>query len=195
MHTLDHAHLVIELQTILAEGRTLQAEHQARLAPYLTADGEVNEEHRSDWDDARITTAIEAVDRLDTLLAQLGRLPGLTAGPPFTVTIAGSERYDGERPWSFALYATGLDDALRTLPELPAFRDWLREEAELVGPGAEPDVMLVPEGCHPGLPEPGEYIDLRAEQANRPSPAPPNTTAAVPLAISTLGARTKTLGR
>ncbi|MCY0954947.1 hypothetical protein [Streptomyces sp. H27-S2] len=164
MHTLDHARLAIELQALIDEARTLRAEQQAELAPYLTADGDVNEDYLREYGDARITTAIEAADRLDTLLNQLGLLTGPPARLPFTVTIAGRERHDGERPYSFAVYATGLDDALHTLPELPTFQRWLRDVG---GPSTEPDVALVAEQCHPGLRAPGECIDLRAEQAAR----------------------------
>lgn len=159
--------MVIEVQTLLADARKLKADHQAQLAPYLTADGDVNEDYMREYGDARITTAIEAADRLDTLLNQLGLLTGPPARLPFTVTLAGLERHDGQRPYSFAVYATGLDDALHTLPELPTFQRWLRDVG---GPGTEPDVTLVAEQCHPGLRAPGEFIDLRAEQ-----PAPTNT--------------------
>ncbi|WP_329096817.1 hypothetical protein [Streptomyces sp. NBC_01439] len=155
MQKPDQSELIAELQTLLAEARALQGEHQAQLAPYLGAEGEVAEDHLREWDDARITTAIEASDHLDTLLGQISLLIGPPARMPFTVTVAGRERHDGERPYSFALYATGLDDALHALPGLPTFQRWLREAAELAPDSAEPDVLLVYERCHPGLRAPG----------------------------------------
>ncbi|MFG2996587.1 hypothetical protein [Streptomyces sp. NPDC048340] len=181
-HPFDQDRLAIEVQALTSAARTLQAEHQAQLAPYRTACGDVSEDHLREYDDARISTAIEASDYLDTLLNQLTLLTGPPVRTPFTVTIASRERHDGERPYSFALYATGLEDALRILPQLPTFQGWLREAAELASEGAEPDVTLVPEQCHPGLRAPGEYIDLRAEQARTPTPS--HTAASLPTALS-----------
>jgi hypothetical protein len=139
----------------------MAARHQAQLAPYLDAEGEVIEEMFADYDDARITTAIEASDQLDTVIARLTNLVGAAASGAFTLTFAGRERHDGQGPTSFVVNATSLDDAARVLAQHPDFHDWYQADAAYCEQGA--DIVYLPEHSHAGLPSRGEFADLRGE--------------------------------
>ncbi|MEV5878053.1 hypothetical protein AB0L75_28270 [Streptomyces sp. NPDC052101] len=157
------------------------------------------EDKYPEYDDVRITTAIEASDHLDDLVIRLAVLLGPPAPRAFTLTFAGHERHIGEAPTSFVVNATSLDDAARNLALLPSWREWLLANVACDG-GA--DIVYLPEQSHPGLPTRGEFADLRAEQGPvasqnasavpasrraavpvtgpRPTPAPVNTAARTP---------------
>ncbi|OYP14863.1 hypothetical protein CFC35_10400 [Streptomyces sp. FBKL.4005] len=141
----------------------MAARHRAVLDQYRDAEGEVIEEKLREYDDARITTAIEASDHLDTVRNRLAHLLGPPAPSPFTLTFAGQERYAGEAPRSFVVNAMNLDDAARILAGLPSWHEWYLADAGAPdGRGA--DIIYLPEQSHPGLPTRGEYVDLRDEQ-------------------------------
>ncbi|MDF3147079.1 MULTISPECIES: hypothetical protein [unclassified Streptomyces] len=164
MPLTDHTHLIQELHALLASCQDLAARHQATLEPYRDEDGSVRDDAYVDYDEARTTTAIEASDHLDTVVAQLIRLVGPPALQTFTLTFAGRERHDGERPTSFAVHATGLDEARRVIETLPGFRQWREANASDSPAITGPDLLFLPEQSHPGLRAPGEYADLRPEQ-------------------------------
>lgn len=183
----SHNSLISELHALLAEHRDLTDRHQATLAQYRILDGDVIEDKYAEYDDARITTAIEASDRLDSLLTRLTQLVGPPPRRTYTLTFAGHERHDGDRPYSFALYAHDLQEALSVVQDLPSFRQWRDEETHDGPVDSEPAIVLVAEQSHPGLRAPGEYIDLRPEQAAAsapgtpsPQPAPASTPPAPP---------------
>ncbi|ELS55868.1 hypothetical protein [Streptomyces viridochromogenes] len=164
--TADHARLVHALHGLLASCQDLADRHQAVLDRYRDADGYVIDDADTDYQDARITTAIEASDHLDTVIEQLTRLVGQAPPGTFTLTFAGRERHDGERPTSFAIQAASLHEARRVIEQLPGFQQWCQDNAADGAPGsAAPDVVFVRQQSHPGLRPPGEYVDLRPEQA------------------------------
>ncbi|MFB6750627.1 hypothetical protein ACFCX6_06790 [Streptomyces sp. NPDC056353] len=128
------------------------------------------EEKLREYDDARITTAIEASDHLDTVRSNLARLLGPPEPSSFTLTFAGHERHTGEAPTSFVVNAMNLDDAARILAGLPTWHEWYLANARAPdGQGA--DIIYLPEQSHPGLPTRGEYVDLRSEQEAAAPPA------------------------
>ncbi|WP_433453726.1 hypothetical protein ACQPXS_36275 [Streptomyces sp. CA-142005] len=128
------------------------------------------EEKLREYDDARITTAIEASDHLDTVRSHLAQLLGPPGPSSFTLTFAGHERHTGDAPTSFVVNAMNLDDAARILAGLPTWHEWYLADAAPDGQGA--DIIYLPEQSHPGLPTRGEYVDLRSEQ----EPAAPAAT-------------------
>ncbi|MFF1280652.1 hypothetical protein ACFVY4_07705 [Streptomyces sp. NPDC058299] len=128
------------------------------------------EEKLHEYDDARITTAIEASDHLDTVRRHLARLLGPPEPSPFTLTFAGHERHTGEAPTSFVVNAMNLDAAGRILAGLPSWHEWYLADAGTPdGQGA--DIIYLPEQSHPGLPTRGEYVDLRSAQVATAPPA------------------------
>ncbi|WP_416986861.1 hypothetical protein [Streptomyces sp. T028] len=163
----DDARLIHALHGLLAACQDLAARHQAALDQYRDLDGYVREDAYADYEDARIVTAIEASDHLDTVVAQLIRLVGPPPPRTFTLTFAGRERHDGERPTSFALRATDLHEARCVIEQIPGFQQWCQDNAPDDAPGsAGPDVVFLSDQSHPGLRAPGEYVDLRPEQAS-----------------------------
>ncbi|WP_405591687.1 hypothetical protein [Streptomyces sp. NBC_01092] len=164
MPLTDHTRLIRELHGLLASCQDLAARHQEVLDRYRDAEGYVRDDAHADYDEARITTAIEASDHLDAVVAQLIRLIGPPPPQTFTLTFAGRERHDGERPTSFAVYATGLDEARRVIEDLPGFQQWREANASDSPVTTGPDVVFLTEQSHPGLRAPGEYADLRPEQ-------------------------------
>ncbi|MET9812383.1 hypothetical protein [Streptomyces sp. NPDC006355] len=181
MTITDHARLIHALHGLLASCQDLAARHQAALDQYRGADGYVREDAYAYYEDARIGTAIEASDHLDTVVAQLTRLVGPPPPRTFTLTFAGPERHDGERPTSFALWAADLHEARRVIEEIPGFQQWRQDNAPDDAPSpATPDVFFLPQQSHPGLRAPGEYVDLRPEQA---SSTPAATRLASPAGI------------
>ncbi|MFE1197269.1 hypothetical protein ACFW6E_31645 [Streptomyces olivaceoviridis] len=137
------------------------------------------EEKLREYDDARITTAIEASDHLDTVRSRLADLLGPPAPRAFTLTFAGQERHSGEAPTSFVVDALNLDDAARILAGLPSWREWYLADAGTPdGHGA--DIVYLPQQSHPGLPTRGEYADLRGEQKTAALPA----TGAAPTSLA-----------
>ncbi|KUN02142.1 hypothetical protein AQI95_29165 [Streptomyces yokosukanensis] len=195
----DHDHLLRELRDVLASCQELIARHHAALAAYLDAEGEVIEEKYPEYDDTRISTAIEASDHLHDVMIRLAVLVVPPTPRAFTLTFAGHERHIGEAPTSFVINATSLDDAALILVGLPSWHEWYLAEA--AGDGGA-DIVYLPEQSHPGLPTLGEFADLRAEQRSgtsqhasavpnsprsaapvtspRPTPAPANPAARTP---------------
>jgi hypothetical protein len=157
----DPSHLIRELHDVLDSCHHLAARHQELLDQYRDADGFVLPDRQADYDEVRIDLAIEASDHLDTVVQHLADLVAGEPGRTFTVTLAGPERVDGERPTSFAVRAVDLDDARRVLAGLPGFQQWYRDHA-----AGAPNSRLVflPDDSHPSLRAPGQYIDLRPEQ-------------------------------
>ncbi|MEV6807759.1 hypothetical protein [Streptomyces sp. NPDC051132] len=142
------------------------------------------EDNLYEYNDARITTAIEASDHLDAVRARLTDLIGPPAPSPFTLTFTGQERHMGEAPTSFVVNAMDLNDAARILAGLPSWREWYLATAGIPD-GQDADIVYLSQQSHPGLPTRGEYNDLRGvqEAAGSPAsaitlarPAPPTTT-------------------
>lgn len=149
-----------QLAALLNECRVRAARREALLAPHLDADGYVVEDRRAAYDDARITSAIEAADWLDSLTAHLEQL---AAEPPrslYTLVFGAL----GDAPDSFTLYGTDEDDALSALQQLPSFLHWSRNRAPAGPPGTTTVIEFHGEWTHAGLPAPGHRYDLRAEQ-------------------------------
>ncbi|MBP5935413.1 hypothetical protein [Streptomyces acidiscabies] len=156
-HDLRH-----DLHRLLTSCQDLADRHAAALAPYLDTDGSVRQDSYRDWEDERITAAIEASDHLGTVITHLTRLLTPTTLQTYTMTFAGLERRDGHKPTSFLVDAAGYDDARRTVQQLPGFREWHDAHD---GTGIE----FVPSESHPGVRFPGHVVDLRPEQTP-PSP-------------------------
>ncbi|MFF9001566.1 hypothetical protein ACF1GW_06530 [Streptomyces achromogenes] len=116
-----------------------------------------------EYNDARITTAIEASDHLGTVRARLAALLGPPAPTPFTLTFAGLERHMGEAPTSFVVNAMDLGDALRNLAGLPSWREWYLAHGGTPD-GQDADIVYLPHQSHPGLPTLDAYNDMRGEQ-------------------------------
>ncbi|MEU3529086.1 hypothetical protein AB0E62_35405 [Streptomyces sp. NPDC038707] len=121
------------------------------------------EDKLHEYNDVRITTAIEASDHLDAVRARLAALLGPPAPSPFTLTFAGLERHMGEAPTSFVVNAMDLGDALRNLARLPSWREWYLAHGGTPD-GQDADVVYLPQQSHPGLPTLGAYNDMRGEQ-------------------------------
>ncbi|MEV0437752.1 hypothetical protein AB0I84_00960 [Streptomyces spectabilis] len=163
-NTID---FVGEIHTWLAKYNEMAARHHHVLAPYMTPDGDVDERQYGRYDETRFDNSLEADDFLDNLVGHLEAL----AGPPvpgqtFTLTFAGPERHDGEKPYSFVVNGSDLDDARRALITLPSWREWYEEQRPWDGEADEAaDVLFVADESHPGIPEYGYFNDLRREQA------------------------------
>lgn len=148
------------LTALLDECRARAARREALLAPHLDADGCIVEEQRAAYDNARITSAIEAADWLDSLTTHLERL---AAEPPRSVyTLVFGVL--GDAPDSFTLYGTDVDDALSSLRRLPSFLHWSGTQASASPPGTGTVIEFHGEWSHPHLSAPGHRYDLRAEQ-------------------------------
>ncbi|GGZ40563.1 hypothetical protein [Streptomyces poonensis] len=150
--TTEHERPPGELRGLLASCQELASRHRSRLHQYRDSDGYVIEEKYPERDDARITTAIEASDHLDTVVQRLADLAGPPAPRAFTLRPAGSERHDGQAPASFVVNAVNLDDAARVLATLPGVLDYYQADAASSEHSA--DIVYVPEQSHPGLPDP-----------------------------------------
>ncbi|RSO24293.1 hypothetical protein DMH15_31285, partial [Streptomyces sp. WAC 06725] len=127
----------------------------------------------------RESTAIEASDRLDTVIHRLEQLVTVPPRRAFTVALTSPGHEEGAQPWLFVVNATDLDTAYRTLTRLPSYHQWLRDirapGADTVSPG---DAELVLSESHPGTRPYGAYEDLRDEQAQ--SPAEPTAPGRLP---------------
>jgi hypothetical protein len=128
----------------------------------------------------------DAMALLESLLNELTELFGPpVTGSPFTLTFAGSERHDGEEPYTWVVNGETLDEARRTLATLPTFQEWYEEQSA----DGEPDVVFETASrySHRGIPEGCYYTDLRREQAELAEQQIPRsihpTIASVPLAI------------
>ncbi|PKV84300.1 hypothetical protein [Streptomyces sp. TLI_146] len=157
-------YLFDELRTLLAPVQELQRRHQQRLDAHRTMGEEVIEEQYAAYDDARLETALEASDTLDTLVAQL---EVLVADPPrraFTLALRGPGADEGQLPWLFVVNGADLDDAYQKLSQLPSFQQWL-DDVRSPGTSRHGEEDLVAGQSHPGVRGPGTYIDLRREQA------------------------------
>ncbi|MCL2729709.1 MAG: hypothetical protein FWE15_06750 [Actinomycetia bacterium] len=149
-----------QLAGLLDECRVRVARREALLAPHLDADGHVVEDHAA-YDDARITTAIEAANWLDSLTA---RLEQLVAEPPRSVyTLVFGPL--GQAPDSFTLHGADEDDALNTLRQLLSFLHWSRNQAQAGPPSTSTVLEFHGKWTHPHLSAPGHRYDLRAEPA------------------------------
>ncbi|BCM65736.1 hypothetical protein EASAB2608_01070 [Streptomyces sp. EAS-AB2608] len=176
-----------ELRALLASCEELAARHRAELGQYLDTKGEVIEDKLYEYNDARITTAIEASDHLDAVRARLAGLLGPPAPSPFTLTFSGLERHMGEAPTSFVVSAMDLGDALRNLARLPSWREWYLAHGGTPD-GQVADVVYLPHQSHPGLPALDAYNDMRGEQESAtetgskliPRAHPPAVTAPAP---------------
>ncbi|MFJ2627735.1 hypothetical protein ACIO6T_31115 [Streptomyces sp. NPDC087532] len=157
----DAIDFIGEIHAWLARHDTLTATHDERLSEFQ------NDEQREGYGDTRFTNALESDDFLDRLVAHLRELAGPPVpGTPFTLTWAGPERHDGEKPYSFVVCGSDLDDARRTLSALPFWRQWYEERRGWNDSDDQaPDVHFVAAESHPGIPEWGAYNDLRREQA------------------------------
>lgn len=157
-----------QLAGLLDECRERAARRCALLTTHRDADGYVVEDQRAAYDDARLTTAIEAADWLDTLTTHLERL---AAEPPRSVyTLVFGVL--GDAPDSFTLYGADEDDALTTLRQLPSFLRWSRNQAQAGPPGTSTVLEFHGEWTHPALSAPGHRHDLRAEQTTAAAARP-----------------------
>ncbi|WP_030372409.1 hypothetical protein [Streptomyces rimosus] len=167
MNANDTIDLIGEIHPWLARYDALAARHAANLAPYLNEDGDVLDSEYPRYDEKRFDNLTEADEFLDSLAACLRELVGPPVpGNAFTLTFAGPERHDGEKPYAFVVNGSDLPDAGRTLLHLPSFREWFAEQAGW--DDTPPDVLYLAEESHPGIPEYGYFNDLRREQAASP---------------------------
>lgn len=178
----DTIDFIGEIHTWLARHDRVTATHDERLSEFQ------NDEERKGYSDTRFANALESDDFLDRLIAHLRELAGPPVpGAPFTLTWAGPERHDGEKPYSFIVCGADLDDARRTLATLPFWRQWHEEQRGWDDPDDQaPDVLFVADKSHPGIPEWGAYTDLRREQAAAlaETDEAPAVAAAAPLALT-----------
>lgn len=178
----DTIDFIGEIHTWLARCDRLAATHAEQLSEFE------NDEEREGYADTRFSNALESEDFLLRLVAHLRKLAGPPVpGTPFTLTWAGPERHDGEKPYSFVVCGSDLDDARRTLVTLPFWRQWYEEQRGWNDPDDQaPDVLFIADESHPGIPEWGAYNDLRREQAEHQAAAPeaPAITAGAPLALT-----------
>ncbi|MFF0740579.1 hypothetical protein ACFYVL_09270 [Streptomyces sp. NPDC004111] len=171
--------LVDDVLALLGPLRQMRDNHQARLGHYRDSDGEPLWDKIAAWEETRRETAIEASDALDSLLE---RLEQLVADPPLrahTLVVAGPAHAEVDDWYHFVVNATALDDAARTLSQLPTYRQWLDD----MRPGSNehsgaPYLSL--RRSHAGTPAPGMYWDLRDEQARTAGGQSSPRTAAVP---------------
>ncbi|MCY0924479.1 hypothetical protein OS965_41490 [Streptomyces sp. H27-G5] len=162
--TIDY---VGELHPLITDYRTLASRHEARLAPLFTAEGEVPEENRREYDEARFDQSLEAAELLATVIEHLTTLCGHPLpGRSHTLTFAGPERHDGEAPYVFVVNGNNLEDARRNLGALPSFREWYEEQRAWDDSDDAPDVLFLtsPHESHSGIPGAGYFSDLRREQ-------------------------------
>ncbi|MEU0857477.1 hypothetical protein ABZ352_18840 [Streptomyces griseofuscus] len=173
----DTTDLIGEIHPWLTRYDALAAQHAANLAPFRNEDGDVLDGEYPRYDERRFDNWEEADEFLDSLAARLRELVGPPVpGDTFTLTFAGPERHDGEKPYSFVVNGSDLDDARRTLLHLPFFQNWLCEQIPWeADEGDALDVLFVADQSHPGIPEWGAYNDLRREQAAHLAAAPPDT--------------------
>ncbi|WUH90359.1 hypothetical protein OG900_09755 [Streptomyces sp. NBC_00433] len=176
-----------QLAGLLDECRVRAARRAALLAPRLDADGYVVEDQRAAYDDARITTAIEAAGWLDSLTARLAQLLAEPARSVYTLVFG----VLGDAPDSFTLYGADEDDALNTLRQLPSFLRWSEHQASASPPGTSTVLEFHGEWPHPHLSAPGHRYDLRTEQtaaaATRPAarrPLAPTSRPPMPAATT-----------
>lgn len=185
----DTIDFIGEIHACLTRYYEMADRHAASLAQYQGPE-DIEPHDPAGYYEQRFTNTIEADEFLDGLAKHLRDL----AGPPvpgqvFTLTFAGPERHDGEKPYSFVVCGTDLDDARRTLPSLPSWKDWYEEQRGWCDPDdQEPHVLFVADQSHPGIPEWGVYNDLRREQATALALAAnagtPPVAAAAPRALS-----------
>ncbi|MFI8880273.1 hypothetical protein [Streptomyces sp. NPDC055243] len=174
-------HLIDEIRALLDGLHTMQRTHQERLDAQRPADDVMDAAQLAEWEDVLRDIAVEASDTLDTTITRLGLLAARPARRAFTVALAGPGYDEGERAWLFVVLATDLDDAHRTLTQMPSHKRWLQDIAPPFASGPAPgDGELVAAESHPGTRAPNSYIDLRHEQALLAERAPAQLTTAVP---------------
>ncbi|MFD4479434.1 hypothetical protein ACFWPU_25415 [Streptomyces sp. NPDC058471] len=186
MHPADGPtpHLVDEILALLTALQTMHRRHQEELDVYRNTDGEVIEAQRREYEDAREATAMEASDTLETVIHRLALLAAVPTRRAFTVALTSPDHEAGARPWLFVVLATDLDDAHRTLTQMPSYKQWLQDISPPFASGPAPgDGELVAAESHPGTRAPGSYTDLRHEQARvlaEHAPAQPTTAVPAP---------------
>jgi hypothetical protein len=163
----DSIDFIGEMHSWLARYEVMAAKHIVNLDPYRDEDGDVIDGAYGRYDEQRFDNTIEADEFLGALAAHLRELVGPPVpGTTFTLTFAGPERHDGEKPYSFVVNGTDLDDARRTALNLPSFENWLYEQIPWETDAVEElDVLFIAAQSHPGIPAWGAYNDLRREQA------------------------------
>ncbi|QNA72101.1 hypothetical protein C8250_009450 [Streptomyces sp. So13.3] len=154
-------HLMDEILALLTPLQAMHRRHQEELDVYRNTDGEVIEDQRRAYEGTRESTAMEASDTLGIVVQRLALLASVPTRRAFTVALTSPGHEEGALPWLFVVLATDLDDAHRTLSEMPSYKQWLEEIAPLM----DGDGELVAAQSHPGTRAPGSYIDLRHEQA------------------------------
>ncbi|MBT2509228.1 hypothetical protein J7I98_25765 [Streptomyces sp. ISL-98] len=184
------SHLIDDIQALLDPLRQMHRRHQAALDEHRTKDGYVIEGHHAAYEEARYTTAIEASDTLDTIRNRLERLIAAPAHRAFTIALKGPGHDEGASPWLFVVNATDLDDAHRTLTQLPSYKNWLVDTRAPGDTDSASNADVVSDHSHVGTRAPGTYLDLRQEQeqilasrtASRsvPAPPPPGPSSAAP---------------
>lgn len=163
------------IRTLIGQLREMSRRHQARLDEHRV-NGEVIDGEYGAFEEARWETAIEASDRLDRLVGELQQLITPAGQGPFTVAVSGLERRDGEKPHLFVVNSTGLEGAYAALVRLPTYREGLADVRN-GGPSAYgPAVVVEPGASYPGLPSPGEFIDLRHKQVHSSPASPPHAS-------------------
>ncbi|MFE2640124.1 hypothetical protein ACFXKF_36170 [Streptomyces scopuliridis] len=168
-----------EIHKLIALFQEQAARHEAVLERYYDSNDvwipskytDRGEQVPYEYEDYKEDLDAEAYDARNMLEEVMDRLREL-AGPPvagqvFTLTVAGSERHDGEAPYLFVVSGEDIGDARRRLETLPFFREWCEEQRPWDEPDADPDIEFLDEArdSHPGLPAAGAYNDLRREQA------------------------------
>ncbi|MFF8958642.1 hypothetical protein [Streptomyces sp. NPDC014894] len=174
--------LAEEIRALLGPLREMLLRHQAQLDEHRTPDREVIEDRYPQYEEVRLTTAVEASDALDLVVNRLERLVAAHPQRTFTLAFTGPGHEDGASPWLFAVHGTDLAGAHDALTRLPSFRQWV---VDTRGPDDPPDptghVAFVPEQSYAGTAAPGTFHDLRHEQSwcppsstpSRPAPGPP----------------------
>lgn len=185
--TIDY---VGQIHPWLTRHAALSDRHAASLAQYMDDGEDVPVSLLPAYDETRFDNTIEADEFLDALIAFLRELVGPPLpGTAHTLTFAGPERHDGEKPYSFVVNGADLPDAGRTLLTLPSFREWFAEQGTY-DDGTGPDVLYIAKESHPGLPAYGYFNDFRREQAAQlaaESGVPRDVPALPPAPLALLG--------
>lgn len=162
-----------EISTVIAEMAALATQWEQESATYRDRAGNVLPGVWEAYDELRATRGNDALMKLSEWAARLNRLlvndNDRFGMPTFTVTVAGGERHDGEKGFTYVLYA----------PNLPTAQEWMRarhirDYEEEIDPVTreprDPDVITVRHETFAGAPDWPEdtagkaWNDMRGDQ-------------------------------